>query len=383
MKIKQCRLRLLHIPFVVVVKHSTKTRSDVETILVEVELESGIIGYGESLPREYVTGESIESVKDSLLNKVFPRVTGTELSGVEDTIEFLENFESNIPSLEPHELCVKAAFELALLDAVGKSLNISVLDMLGGPKQESIQYNGIVSAENPEMVEKLLKKYKQLGMNTVKIKVGTDPERDLENIKIARSIMGPEASIRVDANEAWDLEQAKQQLAILMQYNIESVEQPMPAINKEDYPELLSHLGDRIYVSLDESVCSYGDAAWMVKNKGGSLFNLRVSKNGGLINSLKLHRLAADHGVQCQLGAQVGETSLLSSAGLILASLVGDCVYHEGAFGTQLLEKDIVNQPVQFGKEGWLNINKIRNHPGLGVSINTQALESLTQAVYT
>ena len=70
MKIKHCRIRLLHIPFVVVFKHSTKTRSDVETVLVEVELDSGIIGYGESLPRDYVTGETIQSVKDSLLNKV-------------------------------------------------------------------------------------------------------------------------------------------------------------------------------------------------------------------------------------------------------------------------------------------------------------------------
>jgi len=92
--------------------------------------------------------------------------------------------------------------------------------------------------------------------------------------------------------------------------------------------------------------------------------------------------LAALHGIQCQLGAQVGETSLLTSAGLILASLTGDCVYHEGAFGTRLLQKDIVNQPIQFGKEGWLSIDDIRNQPGLGVTVNSEELESLTQAVY-
>ena len=78
----------------------------------------------------------------------------------------------------------------------------------------------------------------------------------------------------------------------------------------------------------------------------------------------------------------MGETSLLTSAGLILASLLGDCVYHEGAFGTRLLEKDIVNQPIQFGKEGWLSIDQIRNQPGLGVTVNTDELESVTQAIY-
>lgn len=382
MKIKQCKIRLLHIPFVVVFKHSTKTRSDVDTVLVEVELESGEIGYGESLPREYVTGETVESVKNSLLEKVFPNVNGLEFSSYQDAIELLENFESIIPDLGPNELCVKAAFELALLDAVGKHINMSVVDMLGGPKQDSIQYSGIVSAENPIVVEQFLKQYKRMGINTVKIKVGTHPERDLENVKIARSIMGPDASIRIDANEAWDLDQAKQQLNQLMEFNIESVEQPMPAENKEDYPDLTHFLQDRIHISLDESLCSYGDGKWMAENKGGSLFNLRVSKNGGLINSLRLYRLAENHGIQCQLGAQVGETSLLTSAGLTLASLIGDCVYHEGAFGTRLLEKDIVNQPIQFGKEGWLSIDQIRKEPGLGVKINTEELESLTQAIY-
>ena len=97
MKIKQCRIRLLHIPFVVVFKHSTKTRSDVDTVLVEVELESGEIGYGECLPRDYVTGETVESVKNSLLTKVFPTVTGVEFKTYQDALELIENFESVIP----------------------------------------------------------------------------------------------------------------------------------------------------------------------------------------------------------------------------------------------------------------------------------------------
>ena len=62
---------------------------------------------------------------------------------------------------------------------------------------------------------------------------------------------------------------------------------------------------------------------------------------------------------------------------------MGNCVYHEGAFGTHLLSKDIVDEPVQFGKLGQLDIKKIRQLPGLGVQVNTQELESLTHAVYS
>ena len=94
-------------------------------------MESGEIGYGEALPREYVTGESIESVKTSLLDKVFPTVKGYEFEDNQAVLEFLDNFETIVPNLQPHELCVKAAFELSLLDAVGKAQDMSVIDIFG------------------------------------------------------------------------------------------------------------------------------------------------------------------------------------------------------------------------------------------------------------
>ncbi len=383
MKILHCRLRILEIPFVVEFKHSSHTRSDVETILVELEFENGVIGYGEALPREYVTGESIESVKNSLLEKVFPTVKNCSFKNKQDVFDYLDNFENTIQGLEKHELCVKAAFELALLDAVGKSLNVSVIDLFSTPKKESIEYSGIVSAETPKVVEHILKQYQALGISAVKMKVGGDLTVDIANIQAARKILGREASIRIDANEAWDLKQAKDNLAEFMQYDVVSVEQPMPANNKEDYPELLTFLDGRMHISLDESLCQYVDAQWMTENKGGTVFNIRISKNGGLTNCLKLHALAKANGLHCQLGAQVGETSLLTSAGLIFAALTGDGIYHEGAFGTRLLASDITDKPLQFSKNGLLSIQKIQSLPGLGVEVNTDTLESLTAHVYS
>ena len=383
MKISQCRLRILEIPFVVEFKHSTHTRSDVQTILVELELESGEIGYGEALPREYVTGESISSVKTSLLNKVFPAVKGQSFKDNNAVFDFLDSFENFIPDLESNELCVKAAFELALLDAIGKAQNISVLDLLGQPKKESIEYSGIVSAETPAVVEHILKQYQALGITAVKMKVGGDLAIDIQNIKAARVLLGDDASIRIDANEAWNLEQAIQNLPEFMEYNVVSVEQPMPAKNKQDYPKLLAFLDGRMHISLDESLCKYTDAQWMAGNKGGTVFNLRISKNGGLTNCLKLHALAKSNGIHCQLGAQVGETSLLTSAGLILAALTGDGIYNEGAFGIRLLASDITDTPLQFSKNGLLNIDKIRSLPGLGVEVNTETLEALTSEYHT
>lgn len=378
MKIKACRLRILDIPFVIAFKHSSHERSDVQTVLVEVETEGQIIGYGEALPREYVTGESIDSVKGKLTSIVFPKIKGMTFDTPNHLITFLEDFEASFPELSEHDLCVKAAIELALLDAMGKTVDRSLVEMLGGAKSANIQYSGIVSAENPFVVEQFIQKYKKIGITTIKLKVGTNPEQDLKNVQLARELLGPSANIRIDANEAWTLEEAKQQLDAFLPYQVASVEQPLKASDKHDYPQLTAYLNNAMDVSLDESVCSFEEARWMSEHKGASMFNLRVSKNGGLINSLKLARLAAEHGVKCQLGAQVGETSILTSAGLTLAALLGNCVYHEGAFGTRLLEVDITDSPLQFGPKGWLTVDTIKNKPGLGIDVDRTRLEDLT-----
>ncbi len=96
-----------------------------------------------------------------------------------------------------------------------------------------------------------------------------------------------------------------------------------------------------------------------------------------------MHALAKANGLHCQLGAQVGETSLLTSAGLIFAALTGDGIYHEGAFGTRLLESDITDKPLQFSMNGLLSLQKIQSLPGLGVEVNTDTLESLTAHIYS
>jgi len=379
MKIKCCRLRILDIPFVIAFKHSSHARSDVQTILVEVETEDGITGYGEALPREYVTGESIESVSTKLTSIVFPRINKMSFDTADSLIQFLETFEKIFPELSENDLCVKASIELALLDAMGKSVNQSIIDMLGGPKSHQVQYSGIVSAENPMIVEQFLKKYKDIGITTVKLKVGSNPEQDLKNIQLARDILGPTANIRIDANEAWTLEQAKQQLSSFMPYGIASVEQPLKASNRDDYPRLTAFLDSAMDVSLDESVCNFEDAKWMSEHNGASMFNLRISKNGGIINSLKLAKLASENGLKYQLGAQVGETSILTSAGLTLAALLGNCVYHEGAFGTRLLKVDITDEPLQFGAAGWLTIDTVRSKPGLGIPVDSSLLDGVTK----
>ncbi len=381
MKIKNCKIRVTNIPFVIVFKHSLKSRSEVEGILVEIENDSGHIGYGEALPRDYVTGETTQSVTSKLLSEVFPKLTGMTFNSREELFEFLNSFHTIFSGTTERDLCVKTATELALLDLFGKENNQSVIDLFGGKKVENITYSGIVSADTPIIVKQILKQYKKYNIKQIKLKVGKDLDRDLKNIELAKEIIGEGVQLRVDANEGWGLDEAKRNLDEMIKAGVVSVEQPMPANNPGQYPKLVQHLAGKMDVSLDESLCSVSDAKMMIEARGATIFNLRVSKNGGISTAYTLYKMALEAGLKCQLGSQVGETSLLSSAGRILALITGDLVFHEGSFGTRLLSHDLTKEPLMFEKNGIGSSEYLNRSVGLGVNVNQKLLEKMTKTI--
>jgi hypothetical protein len=81
------------------------------------------------------------------------------------------------------------------------------------------------------------------------------------------------------------------------------------------------------------------------------------------------------------LGAQVGETSLLSSAGRILGVLLGDLSYHEGSFGNLLLSYDLTPKPLQFYKHGIGPVIEVYKQSGLGIDVDPLLLNKMTLAM--
>jgi muconate cycloisomerase len=103
-------------------------------------------------------------------------------------------------------------------------------------------------------------------------------------------------------------------------------------------------------------------------------FNIRLSKNGGISGSLAIAKLAHEAGIKIQVGAQVGETGILSAAGRTFAAHLPALEFAEGSFGTWLLVEDITFENVAFGYGGHAPLLKTR---GLSVTINEEALDRL------
>jgi muconate cycloisomerase len=126
---------------------------------------------------------------------------------------------------------------------------------------------------------------------------------------------------------------------------------------------------------LDESLCGYPDAEAAIGRRTADILNVRISKCGGLLASLRIIALAQRSGLGVQLGCHPGETALLSAAGRHLASRVAGLRYVEGSYDRHILGANLTRQDVTFRYGGRA---QPLNGPGSGVEVDPAALDAMT-----
>ena len=367
------------IPFARSFDHATMSRASSDAVIVRVTDGEGFRGYGEALPRPYVTGEDVASMVDALRSRVIPEVLAREFESgmaVLDQVQALAADWSPPQGTGPSVFAWNAtmcAMELALLDWAFTRSGQSVSEWLV-PARDQVVYTGVIDATDPETAGTLASRYADNGFCRIKLKVGLGD--DLPRLEAVRRAVGDRVVIRVDANGAWDAATAVKALKTLRAFDIEAVEQPVGSHDIEGMRRVREESG--IAVVADESLVTMLDAQALVREQACDVFNVRVSKCGGLIAAKAIAAFGLSAGVQVQVGAQVGETSLLSAAGRHLAAHLPQLESAEGSFGTHLLTEDITADPVMFGHEG---LGGLIVSPGLGVAVDDQVLERLATDV--
>lgn len=341
--------------------HAIVRREESQNILVRARLGDGTIGWGESLPRPYVSGENCESTVSAIRRSFAPSFSELQV----DSFAELLNVCDDLPEQneDGESLCsARAAVELAILDAFGRHFKrpITMLaDWLGYPDfgarpgLPDIRYSGVLSGDDPAKVEKKIKLMWCFGLREFKLKVGL--EHDQENLKVVQRLMGPAVeaggcTLRADANGSWSAAQAIEQIERLEQAGFRCIEQPLPKGHEDELPLLAA--AAPLPIMLDESLVTRQDAEACIAEQRAQLWNLRISKNGGLLSTMRLAELAREHGIGYQLGCMVGETSILSAAGRHFLTMVSGISHAEGSFGKFLIRRDISRKALRFGYGG-------------------------------
>ncbi len=352
----------LKIPFNFTFRHALASRAESHNVLVRVTDTEGRTGWGESVPRSYVTDETPDSVRAAVDTEFAPDFVSNGFESFDGVVAALGARLADLPRDRHAAFC---GFELAVLDLAGRVWERSAGDVIGPPLHAEVAYSGVVSSGDVKSTAAVIAGMKAFGFDRVKVKVGSNAVADQAVLREAREQLGPECGLRIDANCAWHAEQALRRIEALAPLELESVEQPLPADDVEGLAWLTAR--SPVPIIVDESLASGVDAERLIAARACHAFNIRISKCGGMIGAARLRDLGQAAGIGCQLGAQVGETALLSAAGRHFATRSADVLFHEGSYGTLLLEGDIADPDVTIAPGGRA---PALTGPGLGVDVD-------------
>ena len=374
--LKKIFIYQLEIPFQFQITHNLAQRNAGESILVIVQDDEGITGCGEGTPREYVTGETV--FKSLATAKSLAEELSTiNFNSPDDLLLSLGYFaQSDRVKSAPSSWC---AIETAILDYYTKKNNLSLGDIFTEhPIKEDFEYSAVVPMLPISIQDAIFKLIEINKIQYVKLKVD-DVETGITLIKYAREKLGNSVNIRVDANAAFSEKQAITFLKKAKKFSISALEQPVEKENLDAFREIKNN-SDKILIIADESINTIEDGNDLINADSCHGFNIRLSKCGGIINCLKLCRLAKENNLIYQIGCHVGESSILSAAGRHVASLCKDYLFLEGSFSKYMLVDDITDKEVTFGYKGYAQ--RLLG-PGLGVSINYEKLNKWAQLKHT
>lgn len=383
-------LDLYHVavPLRKAIKHASHARTASDNLVARVTLADGTTGYGEGVPRAYVTGETIDTTFATLAHLDVARQIGTpgDWEGVVERLVALTVPETEDDPRGMAGNAARCALETALLDAYGRhfgrsfgeAIPLAVAAVRSGDHwrltaPRRVRYSGAITAESSRKEVLAAMKIRGYGFRQVKVKVGVEGQDDRKRLMRLRFVLGMLMDVRIDANEAWSANELLDRVAPLRPYRPTALEQPVPHSNVEALAELKDRVG--VPIMLDESLCGLPDARHAIERRTADLFNLRLSKCGGLVPSLRLMDLAFRTGLGVQLGCHPGETGLLSAAGRHVASRVSGLRYVEGSYDRHVLERNLVLEDITFGFGGRAGP---LNGPGLGVTVSREALGAMT-----
>jgi muconate cycloisomerase len=364
MRITGIRAIPVSIPFrrpFVVWRGEAKTK---DHVIVRVATDQGITGIGEASPFLYYAPETQEDVISTVENYIQPLVLGLDPFDLESMDDLLHT------SIDGHHFS-KSAVEMALWDIIGKSLGVPVYKLLGGKCRDSVPVVAILKSGNLDDLARETEEWLRKGFRQLKVKIGFGVDRDVATVSAVRKAAGDNVTIRVDAEENYDLKTAITVARRLEELNIELLSQPIPRHNYHDMAVLRRSIN--VPLLLDESILSPEDVLLGTRLETGDLVNIKVVKSGGILNSKRMAAIAKAAGKACLVGSmlEMGPGTLFAGHFAVSSSNI---TYASELIGPLLLADDILAQPVVF-QNGAL---QIPDSPGLGIELDEDKLEKYT-----
>lgn len=288
----------------------TALRTVTSVLVVRVEVIAGDArGWGEAAPTPVITGDLADGIEAALLGPLRDTVVGRDLDDIEHVLR-------SVGKAVVGNTSAKAALDIALHDARARDLGLPLYRLLGAGTGV-VATDVTVSAGSPQEMAGQAALRVAEGFATLKLKVADGRYDDAERVLRVRAAVGPDITLRLDANQGWTPKQAVSVITACERADarVELVEQPVAAADLAGLAFVTGHV--LTAVMADESVAGPRDALRLVELQAADLINVKLMKCGGLRPARQILDIAAAAGIGAMVGGMMeGELAVAAAAGL-------------------------------------------------------------------
>lgn len=362
--ISEIKSTIVDVPTVRKHKLSSLSVTAQSYVIVELRLGNGVIGIGEAatLGGPRWSEESVESIKAAIDTYLAPALIGS-------AADRFEAARVRMDEAAKRNNAAKGAIDSALFDAVGKTLGVRAVQLLGGVVRESVPVLWTLASGDPaQEIDEAERKIAAGLHNTFKVKIGAQtPEADVARMRRLAGALEGRASLIVDANQAWDETTALRCLPILAEIGVTLIEQPLPAWNIAGMARLRTR--STVPLMADECVFSTHDMLDVARAGAADVVSLKLVKHGGLLAMREVASVARAAGIGLYGGCLL-ESSIGAAAHLQVFAGLRDLAWGCEHFGPQILTGDLVTEPLRFAD---FHIH-LPTGPGIGVTLDQDKL---------
>jgi L-Ala-D/L-Glu epimerase len=339
-----------------------------EGFLVRLTDADGASGWGEVAPLPGRGTETLTSARaawEAMVERLVAWLAAGEAT-LPATFADLRVLMARLAAVAPDAPAARAGVDLALADLAARRSGVPLARWLSADARPSVPVNATIGAVLPDRAARRARAVVDEGFGAIKVKVGTDDLTDLERVVTVCTVVGRRATVRADANGAWDALQAEVMLEALVPHHLEYVEQPVPGADIAALAALRRR--SRVPLAADEALFEPDGVARVLDAEAADVLVLKPTLLGGLATTWAVAESAAARGVEVvvttALESAIGRTGALHLAAA-LPGLRRACGLATG----DLLADDVADAPrPRRGSVG------VPEGPGLGV---------VPQAVFT
>lgn len=331
-------------------------RRGLVSVIVEVATDEGVVGLGEApaYPSYDVVVGVLRSLEELVIGEDPLRIE--RLIRRIDAVGTWHHVRATSPAI--------ASVEMACWDILGKVSSQPLVNLFGGRVRDEVEYFWYLVRKDPAAMRADAKAAVEAGFGTLYAKVGwTDPRADVEIVEAVRDGAGPDALIRVDANEAWSAGAAIRIVRELERFGLEFIEQPVSGRNLAEMAYVRGRLG--VPMLANEATWTREDVLAAVHAGAADAVSIDNQMDGGLLNMKRAAGIAEAAGIPV-VKHSLGELGIATAAAAHLIASTANFLYANQSYVALLADDVVQGGPLHY-ERGKL---RVPDGPGLGVTLD-------------